>query len=157
MGKLGNDKTEQQGEQQIEDANAARQTEQNAPAGTTKTEQSDKAGTSETEQNGKPETFDRAYVENLRTESGNYRKRASDAEQELHVFRVGALGKLADPTDLPYDPAYSDPEKLAAAVDALLEKKPHLKARKLAGDVGQHGDGGDAGAFSLSAMLRENA
>ena len=53
-----------------------------------------------------PETFPRAYVEKLRTESARYRERAHTADayaRRLHTELVRATGKLADPTDLEFD------------------------------------------------------
>ena len=80
------------------------------------------------------ETFPRAHVEELRRESQRYRERAIKAEQladkhahRLHTELVRATGKLADPTDLPFDEAHlDDPDALAAAVEDLLTRKPHL-------------------------------
>jgi len=108
-----------------------------------------------------PETFPRAYVEELRTESARYRERARAADglaQRLHTATVAATGRLADPTDLPYDEAHlDDPDALAAAIDDLLERKPHLKARRPVGDVGQGDRGRAAEPVNLAAMLRDRA
>lgn len=107
------------------------------------------------------DTFPRAYVEELRQENGKYRQDARDAgqradalAQRLHTALVTALGKLADPTDLPFDEAHlEDPDALAAAVDDLLTRKPHLAARKVTGDIGQGArNGGES--VSLLGMLR---
>lgn len=103
-----------------------------------------------------PDTFPREYVENLRKENADYRTRAKTADdlaKRLHTELVRATGKLADPTDLPFDAAHlDDPDTLAAAVDALIEAKPHLKARKVTGNVGQGESGGSAGVDLLSIM-----
>lgn len=91
-----------------------------------------------------PDTFDRKYVEKLRKESGDYRTRAKAAEERvdglqrrLHAALVQADGRLADPTDLPFEPEHlEDEDALAAAIGALVERKPGLKARQYGGDVG---------------------
>jgi hypothetical protein len=97
-----------------------------------------------------PETFDREYVQKLRTENAKYRTRAQqtdDLGRRLHAELVKATGRLADPVDLAYDEEHlSDPEKLNAAIDALIEAKPHFKSRKpVGGDIGQ-GNRGPAAA-----------
>lgn len=109
------------------------------------------------------DTFPRDYVERLRTESAGHRTAAAAATAaaapllaELHTFKVAALGKLADPTDLPYAPGLDTPELLAAAVDELLAAKPHLAARTVTGDIGGH-ESGAPEEFSLAAMLRAGA
>ncbi|MFV8237458.1 MULTISPECIES: hypothetical protein [Mycobacteroides] len=82
--------------------------------------------------------FSREYVESLRKENAGYRTKAKEHGQRLHTELVRQTGKLADPTDLPFDENHlSDPDALVAAVDALIEAKPHLKARKVTGNVGQ--------------------
>lgn len=106
-----------------------------------------------------PETFPREVVEELRKENGKYRKRAGQADelaQRLHTELVRATGKLADPTDLPFDEDHiADAGKMVAAIDELLERKPHLATRRPAGDIGQGNRGGTSGSFSLLDMLKE--
>ncbi len=99
---------------------------------------------------GEPETFDREYVSKLRQENAKHRTRAKQADdyaQRLHSELVKATGRLADPADLAYDEEHlTDPDKLNAAIDALVEAKPHFKARKpIGGDIGQ-GDRGPVAA-----------
>lgn len=87
---------------------------------------------------GESEGFSREYVESLRKESAGYRTKAKETAERLHAELVKATGKLADPTDLPFDENHlSDPDALVAAVEALIEAKPHLKARKVTGNIGQ--------------------
>jgi hypothetical protein len=43
------------------------------------------------------DSFPRAYVEDLRHESGKYRQRAQRAEQRLHTELVRATGRLPTP------------------------------------------------------------
>ncbi|QSN54727.1 hypothetical protein I3U39_10015 [Mycobacteroides abscessus subsp. abscessus] len=82
--------------------------------------------------------FTREYVESLRKESAGYRTRAKEHAERLHTELVRQTGKLADPTDLPFDENHlSDPDALVAAVDALIAAQPHLKARKVTGNIGQ--------------------
>lgn len=122
------------------------------------TDQTDDEQVEETEDG---DTFPRAYVEELRRENARYRDRAKNADslaERLHRARVEATGRLADPTDLPYDDSLiEDDDALAGAIDALLEQKPHLASRRVSGDIGQ-GIGASGGqAVSLGAMLRANA
>jgi hypothetical protein len=88
-----------------------------------------------------PDTFPRAYVEDLRRENAGYRDRAKRAEElarEVFTLRVSALGKLADATDLDFDEALlDDAAALKAAVDELVARKPHLADRRPIGDVDQ--------------------
>jgi hypothetical protein len=127
-----------------------------AAEATTDPEQGTKDGAGDDE----PDTFPRLYVEELRQESGRYRQRAQRADQlaqRLHTELVRATGKLADPTDMPFDESHiDDPEALSAAIDELLTKKPHLASRRPAGDIGQ-GATPSAGAVDLAAMLRGRA
>lgn len=86
------------------------------------------------------DTFPRAYVEKLRKENAGYRekaKRTEALEHRLHTALVAADGRLADPSDLPFDAAHlDDPDALAAAVTDLVKNKPGLKAQKFTGSIG---------------------
>lgn len=105
------------------------------------------------------DTFPRAVVEKLRAENGKYRQRAKLADafaEKLHHELVKATGRLADPTDLAFDESHvDDPDALAAAIDDLLARKPHLASRKPVGDIGQGQRGGSSEPFSLLNMLKE--
>ena len=107
-----------------------------------------------------PETFPREYVERLRREAAGHRERAQRADtygQRLHVQLVAATGRLADPTDLPYDESHlDDADALTAAVDELLARKPHLASRRPTGDVGQ-GVSAIADSVDLAGLLRARA
>lgn len=107
-----------------------------------------------------PDTFPRSYVEDLRRESGKYRQRAQAGDvyaQRLHTELVRATGRLADPTDLPFDAEHlDDADKLVAAVDDLLARKPHLASRRPFGEIGQ-GATQSAGNVDLAALLRQRA
>lgn len=107
------------------------------------------------------EAFPRAYVEKLRKENAGHRdkaKRADEYAAALWEARVTALGKLADPTDLPF-PEGTDPldaEAVTAAVEELLARKPHLASRTPRGDIGQ-GPSVPADSVSLAGILRSAA
>ena len=108
----------------------------------------------------KPETFPRSYVEDLRQENGKYRQRAQKADtyaRRLHTELVRATGKLADPTDVPFDETHLDgSDALTAAVDDLLARKPHLANRRPTGDIGQ-GPSPESATVDLAALLRQKA
>jgi hypothetical protein len=114
---------------------------------------------SESDQDDDTETFPREVVEDLRKENGKYRQRAQQADalaQRLHSELVRATGRLADPSDLEFTEDHlDDPDKLVAAIDDLLERKPHLATRKPAGDIGQGARGGSAQPVSLLQILKD--
>ena len=107
--------------------------------------------------------FPRPYVEQLRKESANYRKQAESssaaAEQlrnDLHLALVELDGRLAVPSDLPPlegDNAL-DRSAIAAAIDKLLEARPRLAARALAGDIGQGARGARGKTVDLIELMR---
>lgn len=107
------------------------------------------------------ETFPRAYVERLRQEAAEARTRAKKADEyarELFTARVAATGRLADPTDLPFDAGHLDsPDALNAAIDALLDAKPHLASRVPRGNVGQGAGTASHDEVDLAALLRRGA
>ena len=106
------------------------------------------------------DTFPRDYVEKLRDENAKYRQRAQKADDlahRLHNALTAATGRLADPSDLPYEESHlDDPEALETAISELLAKKPHLGSRKPAGNIGQ-GVSSSTGAVDLAAMMRARA
>ncbi|MEX7470579.1 hypothetical protein AB4Z39_12815 [Mycobacterium adipatum] len=106
-----------------------------------------------------PDMFPRQVVEDLRKENGKYRQRAQLADTyatRLHTEMVKATGRLADPTDLPFDETHlDDADSLNAAIDQLLEAKPHLATRRPTGDIGQGNRGGTAQPFNLLQALKE--
>ena len=116
------------------------------------------ADTPEPEPDSDPDTFPREYVENLRQENGRYRQRAGQADayaQRLHTELVRATGRLADPTDLPFNEDHlGDDDALVAAIDDLLARKPHLATRRPSGDIGQGGRGGGNASVGLLDLLK---
>ncbi|MGW8565172.1 hypothetical protein [Isoptericola sp. NPDC055881] len=106
------------------------------------------------------ETFPREYVVKLRKEAADARVKVKDRDAlagRLHDALVAATGRLADPSDLPFNEAHlDDPEALERAISDLLSRKPHLASRRVTGDVGQ-GASGDAGGVSLAGLLRAGA
>lgn len=88
-----------------------------------------------------PDTFPREYVEKLRKEAADNRvkaKRVDELEARLFNTIVAGTGRLADPTDLPFNPELLDTEDgIDNAISELLQKKPHLASRKPRGDIGQ--------------------
>ncbi len=107
-----------------------------------------------------PDTFPRAVVEELRRENARYRTRAGQADamsQRLHLELVRATGRLADPSDLPFDENHLDDVSiLDAAIDQLLSRKPHLASRRPTGDIGQ-GATSEAASVDLAGILRARA
>ena len=114
----------------------------------------------EPEPESEPETFPLEYVQKLRTEAAESRVRAKATDAlatRLHASLVAATGRLADPSDLPFDAAHLDDDAaMNTAIDALLVAKPHLASRKPRGDVGQ-GQSGGSPVFDLAKMLRRRA
>jgi hypothetical protein len=108
---------------------------------------------------GGAETFPREYVEQLRKENADRRKRAEELEGRNAKLVAGLLraevvadGRLADPADLLDgadhtalldDNGAPDPEKVKATVSALLARKPHY-AKRISDDVGQGARPGSA-------------
>lgn len=106
------------------------------------------------------DTFPRAYVDKLRKEAADARVKAKDRDDiaaRLHTSLVAASGRLADPSDLPFDETHlSDPDALTAALDELLARKPHLASRRPVGDIGQ-GVSAVTSSVDLAGILRANA
>ncbi|WP_273491520.1 hypothetical protein [Gordonia otitidis] len=105
-----------------------------------------------------PDTFDRAYVEDLRKESAGYRTQVRELQQQLHRVKVEQTGKLADPSDLEFDPAHlDDPDALLAAIEALLADRPHLKARRFdPAGAAQGPKQGGGGQVNLADIMRQH-
>lgn len=127
------------------------ETEEQAP------EPDETTDTTGTEQPDQADTFPREYVEQLRKEAADNRvkaKRTDELAGRLHTHLVAATGRLADPTDLPFDPDHlEDPDALEAAITDLLETKPHLASRVPRGNIGQGSTGDSRDEASLLGLL----
>jgi hypothetical protein len=59
---------------------------------------------------------------------------------------------------MPFDETHvDDPDALAAAIDDLLTRKPHLASRRPIGDIGQGPASEGAANVDLAALLRQRA
>src|ERR1700722_10698021 len=102
------------------------------------TEPADQIDTTETTAQDEPKTFNADYVSELRNEAKGHREKSQALAAQLHTELVRQTGRLADPTELPYDAAHlDDPDALKVAIDELLARKPHYAARTPNGHVGQ--------------------
>ena len=148
-----NEETMQETPQEVQEA-------PETPEPDTNTQEPSEAVQEPTEPQEDDDTFPRDYVEKLRDENAKYRQRASHADDlahRLHTALVTATGKLHDPEDLEYNEEHlDDPEALAAAVDDLLARKPHLASRKPVGNIGQ-GASGSTSTVDLAGLLRSRA
>lgn len=124
------------------------------------------SGTAEGGQQEEPKTYDEAYVKNLRDEAAANRvkaKRTDDAESRLRTLATAEAtrGILTDPTDLAWSDDYADEDgwpdhdKIRAAAEELVGKKPHLA--RPSGDIGQGRHGEPDESVSLSGLLRAGA
>ena len=104
------------------------------------------------------DTFPREVVEKLRRQNARYRERAKTTDayaKRLHAELVRATGRLADPSDLEFDEDHlDDPDALAAAIDDLLDRKPHLASRKPVGDIRQGARGNGTEQAGLLSILK---
>lgn len=128
---------------------------------------------------GEPDTFDRAYVEELRGEAAEHRRARRDAEQQVQRLRerldartlADALdGVLVDPGDLTRfdvdldglrdDDGLLDADRVAEAGRALARTRAHLappRPRGLRPNTGpMPAPGGDTGA-SFGELLKDHA
>lgn len=123
-------------------------------------------GTDELDRDGDDDGDDEQdpRLSRARQQAARYRRELRDVETErdelaaaLWSERVGALGVLADPADLPFDPdALHDPDRLRELVDELVTEKPHLRSRRIRARAGQ-GEGTAPGGVSLAAILNRGA
>ena len=127
---------------------------------TTTPDASDAAQGAQDASQGNAETFPREYVEKLRKEAAEARlkaKKADDYARALFAARVAATGRLADPSDLPFDPELvDDTDALKAAIDELLQAHPHYASRTPQGDIGQ-GATTTSDTVDLAGILRARA
>lgn len=138
------------------------ETENSLDVETPETEETADAEQEQETTEDEPETFGREYVETLRREAAEHRVRARQADDlahRLHGSLVAATGRLADPSDLPFEQGHLDDEEaLTSAIDDLLERKPHLASRAPRGNIAQGAvTDGTAGAVDLAGILRGQA
>lgn len=94
-----------------------------------------------------PETFDRAYVENLRREAAGYRKRATDAEAKVKAAEDAQLSEL--------ELAKKQAQESADAAKAAAEE---LKSERLRGTIERTATKlGFADADIAEALLKRDA
>ena len=107
-------------------------------------------------------TFDPAYIAQLRQEAAQGRvkaKRADALARQATKAITASDGRLIDPDDLAFDEQFLDEEGLVdsdrvrAAIDALVERKPHLAARRPSSSLTQ-GAQPAPGQVSLLDFLR---
>lgn len=113
------------------------------------------------------EVFDKAYVTKLREENSKRRRENNALADRLLEITVSSVGtELADPADLLVyvdraslldEDGLPDSELIAAAVEDLLERKPHLRSRGARGDIDQGGRGKEVESFSFNDWLKSAA
>ena len=112
------------------------------------------------------ETFTKEYVVSLREEAAAARikaKRADDAETRLRDLAIAQAVSaiLMSPDDLSWAEEYADEsgfpdhDKIVAAAESLIARKPHLARPR--GDVGQGQRSDAVQQVSLGGLLRERA
>ena len=118
------------------------------------------------EDQGESKLYDEAYVKNLRDEAAGHRvkaTRAADAETRLHELAIAhaVSGILTSSDDLAWSDDYAnengwpDHDKILAAAEDLIVRKPYLGRPR--GDVGQGQRGDVVQSVSLSGLLRAGA
>ena len=107
-------------------------------------------------------TFDPAYIAQLRQEAAQGRvkaKRADALARQATKAIAASDGRLIDPDDLAFDEQFLDEEGLVdadrvrVAIDSLVERKPHLAARRPSSSITQ-GAQPEPGQVSLLDFLR---
>ena len=149
--------------------NVSRETEEQENDETTEPEaettESEEPAASETDETdtADDENSSTDQIAEVRREAAGYRTKLRDTEaqlqrvqSELFHAKVAATGRLADASDMPVNvELLDDGDALNAAIDELLQSKPHLKARSFGG-IGQ-GEKPERSSVSLGGMLRRNA
>jgi hypothetical protein len=114
-----------------------------------------------------PKTFDEAYVSKLRDEAAKHRReKKALADRLLDTTVAAAAADLADPADLLVyvdradllgEDGLPDTERIVAAQNDLLARKPHLRSRQPRGDIDQGGRGQEVESFSFNDWLKAAA
>lgn len=117
------------------------------------------------ESNSSPDSFSRAYVEQLRAEAKEARQKAQRmdylaTEVRRLAIKEATRGILADPEALVWSDKYEtedglpNHDRLRVAAEALATVRPWLSRPR--GDVGQGQHGDVDQALSLSELLRSS-
>lgn len=115
---------------------------------------------------GEPKSYDEAYVKTLRDEAAANRvkaKRAESAESRLRELAIAQAvsGILTSPDDLGWSDEYADEEgwpdadKIKAAAEELVSRKPYLG--RPSGDIGQGRHSEPDDGVSLVGLLQAGA
>ncbi len=122
-----------------------------------------------------PDTFPRAYVEDLRAEAAEHRTRARDNGARADLLAERLLAQtvasvtsevLADPSDLldltdhhdlVDENGLPDPDLIETAAAQLVERKPHLARRRPSGTVDQGAREPETPSVDLAGILRSVA
>lgn len=111
------------------------------------------------------QTFDAEYVSKLRAEAAEHRvkaKRVDDLARQLVRSLAQVDGRLIDVNDLAFDPQLLDDDGLVdndrviAAIDALIETKPHL-AKQRPTPIAAQGARPQPDRVDLHGILRAHA
>lgn len=112
---------------------------------TTAEDNTEAVGNSESAEQVEP-TYDAAYVAQLRQEAaeGRVKSKRADALARQATKAIAAHdGRLIDAEDLAFDEQFLDDEGLVdrdrviAAIESLIERKPHLAARRPSTTIAQ--------------------
>lgn len=108
-----------------------------------------------------PQTYSADYVAKLRQEAAESRvkaKRADDLARQVVRATAKADGRLIDVEDLAFDATFIteegtvDLDRVTAAIDSLVERKPHLASRRPTTPIPQ-GARQESEQVSLLALL----
>lgn len=111
------------------------------------------------------QTFDAEYVSKLRAEAAEYRvkaKRVDDLARQSARTMTQLDGRLIDVDDLAFDPAFVDEAglvdsaKVTAAIDGLVERKPHLTKQRVT-PISAQGARAEPERVDLHGILRSHA
>lgn len=123
------------------------------------TDNSEDAGNSANEDSGNPaedaKELPLEEEEVTPVVNGPTEEEVTAVRTKLHTALVKIDGRLANPDDLPYSVEHLDnPEALDAAITALIESRPGLRARSVSGDIGQGTRGNNSGSVDLIELMR---
>lgn len=80
--------------------------------------------------------------------------RADELGRALFTALVAATGRVENPTEIAYEAGLlADPDAIHAAIDAEIERRPYIRSRKIAGDVGQGRNANPTGPQDFSGLF----